>query len=94
VSRQEPEAWEVLVACQGQLRLAPSVHVIGIDVNAALKIDAASVLHDRDPGSRPATSSMIWAVQFTPRARDTVLQSCAAFDSVSSPARCPKNSTL
>ena len=26
-------------------------HVIGIDMNAALKIDAASVLHDRDPGA-------------------------------------------
>jgi hypothetical protein len=30
----------------------------------------------------------------TQRARCTVLQSCAAFDSVSSPARCPKKSTL
>jgi hypothetical protein len=31
----------VLLACQGQLRLAPSGHVIGIDMNAALKIGAA-----------------------------------------------------
>ena len=30
--------WEVLLACQGQLRLAPSGHVIGIDVDAALKL--------------------------------------------------------
>jgi hypothetical protein len=41
ISRQEHEAWEVLLACQGQLRLAPSGHVIGIDVSAALKIGAA-----------------------------------------------------
>ena len=40
ISRQEHEAWEVLLACQGQLRLAPSGHVIGIDMEAALKIGA------------------------------------------------------
>jgi hypothetical protein len=31
----------VLLACQGQLRLAPSGHVIGIDMGAALKLGAA-----------------------------------------------------
>jgi hypothetical protein len=31
----------VLLACQGQLRLAPSGHVIGIDMDAGLKIGAA-----------------------------------------------------
>jgi hypothetical protein len=41
ISRQEHEAWDVLLACQGQLRLAPSGHVVGIDVDAALKIGAA-----------------------------------------------------
>jgi hypothetical protein len=41
ISPQEHEAWDVLLACQGQLRLAPSGHVIGIDVDAALKIGAA-----------------------------------------------------
>jgi hypothetical protein len=41
ISRQEHEAWEVLLACQGQLRLAPSGHTIGIDVAAALRIGAA-----------------------------------------------------
>ena len=41
ISQQEHEAWEVLLACQGQLRLAPSGHVIGIDMDAALKIGAA-----------------------------------------------------
>jgi hypothetical protein len=41
ISPQEHETWDVLLACQGQLRLAPSGHVIGIDMNAALKIGAA-----------------------------------------------------
>jgi hypothetical protein len=41
ISSQEHEAWEVLLACQGQLRLAPTGHVIGIDMDAALKIGAA-----------------------------------------------------
>jgi hypothetical protein len=41
ISRQEHEAWEVLLACQGQLRLAPSGHVIGINVGAALRVGAA-----------------------------------------------------
>jgi protein-L-isoaspartate O-methyltransferase len=41
ISSQEHEAWDVLLACQGQLRLAPSGHVVGIDVNAALKIGTA-----------------------------------------------------
>ena len=41
ISQQEHEAWDVLLACQGQLRLAPSGHVIGIDMNAALRIGAA-----------------------------------------------------
>jgi hypothetical protein len=31
----------VLLACQGQLRLAPSGHVIGIDMNAVLRLGAA-----------------------------------------------------
>ena len=31
----------MLLACQGQLRLAPSGQMIGIDMNAALKIGAA-----------------------------------------------------
>ena len=41
ISRQEHEAWETLLACQGQLRLAPSGRVIGIDMNVALRIAAA-----------------------------------------------------
>jgi hypothetical protein len=41
IRRQEHEAWDVLLSCQGQLRLAPSGHVIGIDMDAALRIGAA-----------------------------------------------------
>jgi hypothetical protein len=41
ISRQEHEAWDVLLACQSQVRLAPSGHVIGIDMHAALKIGAS-----------------------------------------------------
>jgi hypothetical protein len=40
ISRQEHEAWNVLLACQGQLRLAPSGHVVGIDIGAALRLAA------------------------------------------------------
>jgi hypothetical protein len=40
-SRQEHEAWEVLLACQGQIRLAPSGHVIGIGMDASLRLAAA-----------------------------------------------------
>jgi hypothetical protein len=41
ISQQEHEAWNVLLACQGQLRLAPSGHVVGIDIGTGLKIAAA-----------------------------------------------------
>ena len=34
---QEPDP----ASCQGQLRLAPSGHVIGMDIDAALKLAAA-----------------------------------------------------
>jgi hypothetical protein len=38
MSRQEHEAWEIMLACQGQLRVAPSGHVIGIDMCVALNL--------------------------------------------------------
>jgi hypothetical protein len=38
ISTQEHEAWDVLLACQGQLRLAPSGHVV---VDAALRMAEA-----------------------------------------------------
>jgi hypothetical protein len=36
ISQQEHEAWEMLLAREGQLRLAPRGLVIGIDMDAAL----------------------------------------------------------
>jgi hypothetical protein len=41
ISTQEHEVWDLLLACKGQLRQAPTGHVIGIDMDAALKIGAA-----------------------------------------------------
>jgi hypothetical protein len=41
ISRQEHETWDVLLACQYQLRVAPSGHVVGIDMGAALGLGAA-----------------------------------------------------
>ena len=41
IGSEEHEGWEVLLACQGQLRLAPSGHVIGISMHAALQFAAA-----------------------------------------------------
>jgi hypothetical protein len=64
ISRQEHEAWEVLLACQGQLRLAPSGHVIGIDMSTALRLGAArgcdlAVLSELLP---PAEGALIEAI--------------------------------
>jgi hypothetical protein len=41
IAHQEHETWDVLLACQGQLRLAQSGHVIGINMQAALQFAAA-----------------------------------------------------
>jgi hypothetical protein len=41
ISQQEHEAWEILLACQGQLRLAPSGNAIGLEMNIALGLGAA-----------------------------------------------------
>jgi len=38
---EEHQAWDVLLACLGQLRLAPSGHAIGIDMTTALGIAEA-----------------------------------------------------
>jgi hypothetical protein len=58
ISRQEHEAWEVLLASQGQLRLAPSGHVIGIDMHAALRLAVA-----RGRALRAAASGRGWRVR-------------------------------
>jgi hypothetical protein len=41
ISRQEHQGWEVLLDCQGQVRLAPTGHVIGMDMDAALRLASA-----------------------------------------------------
>jgi hypothetical protein len=41
ISRQEHETWGVLLACQGQVRLAPSGHIVGIDMGALLSLATA-----------------------------------------------------
>ena len=41
VSDEEYQAWDVLMACLGQLRMAPSGHVLGIDITTALRIAEA-----------------------------------------------------
>jgi hypothetical protein len=40
ITSQEHEAWNVLLTCQGQLRLAPSGHVVGLDMGATLGLAA------------------------------------------------------
>jgi len=44
---EEHQTWDVLVTCLGQLRLAPSGQVIGIDLGVAMKIAEA---RGCDPG--------------------------------------------
>jgi hypothetical protein len=66
ISRQEHEAWNVLLACQGQLRLASAGHVIGIDVNAALKIGTARgydlvVLSELLPAAEAGLVDVLWS---------------------------------
>jgi hypothetical protein len=41
ISQQEHEAWDILTACQGQLRLAPSGRVLGVDMSTFLRLSAA-----------------------------------------------------
>ena len=55
------QAWDILLACQGQLRPAPSGHVIGIDMDAALTLATArghdlKVLSELLPAPRPVLS--------------------------------------
>ena len=66
ISSQEHEAWEVLLACQGQLRLAPSGHVIGIDMSAALRLGAArgcnlAVLSELLPAAEAGLLEALWS---------------------------------
>ena len=38
ITPQEHEAWEVLLACQGQLRLAPTGQIVGIEMDVTLSL--------------------------------------------------------
>jgi hypothetical protein len=42
--------WNVLLACQRQLRLAPSGHAIGIDIDRAFRIGGAGDCPQPRPG--------------------------------------------
>jgi hypothetical protein len=56
ISWQEHEAWDVLLPCQGQLRLSPSGHVIANDMDAALRsqpLVAATLPYSRSRRQRP-----------------------------------------
>jgi hypothetical protein len=66
-SRHEHEAWNVLLACQGQLRLAPSGQVIGIDMNTALKIGAARGSNLRSSRSCCRRPKLAWSKPGVPR---------------------------
>jgi hypothetical protein len=57
ISHQEHEAWDVLLACQGQLRLSTSGQVIGIDMQAALQL---AVARSYDP---PLLSELVPAAE-------------------------------
>jgi hypothetical protein len=62
----------VLLACQGQLRLAPSGDVIGLDMNAALRIGAAggsdlSVLSELLPAAEGGLVEALCAEADRPR---------------------------
>jgi hypothetical protein len=66
ISTQEHEAWEVLLACQGQLRLAPSGHVIGIDIGAVLRTAEGrgcdlTVLSELLPAAEAGCVEALWA---------------------------------
>ena len=61
----------MLLACQSQLRLAPSGHVVGIEMDAALRIGAARG-YDLGVLSEllPATEAGLVEALCTDRARD------------------------
>jgi hypothetical protein len=72
ITRQEHEAWDVLLACQGQLRLAPSGHVIGIDIEAAFQLAAArdydlAVLSELLPAAEAGLVEVLCAEPDRPR---------------------------
>ena len=68
ISTQEHEAWDVLLACQGQVRFAPSGHVIGMDMDAVLRLGAARghdgcLLSELLPAPRPGVVEALFIDQ-------------------------------
>jgi hypothetical protein len=66
ISQQEHEAWGVLLSCLGQLRLAPSGHVIGIDMDVALSLAAArncdlAILSELLPVAEAGVVEVLWS---------------------------------
>jgi hypothetical protein len=43
ISHPEQEPWDVLLACQGKRRLAANAQVVGIDMQAALRLAFATI---------------------------------------------------
>jgi hypothetical protein len=75
ISLQEHEAWDVLLASQGQLWLAPSGYVIGIDMDAALRIAAArgcdlAVLSELLPAAETSLVEALDSNGVPPKRRD------------------------
>jgi hypothetical protein len=66
ISQQEHDAWDVLLACQGQLRRAPSGHVVGVDMNVALSLASARdgdlvVLSELLPAAESGLVEALWS---------------------------------
>jgi hypothetical protein len=75
ISRQEHEAWDLLLACQGQLRLGPSGRVIGVDMSIALRLGAApgcdlAVVSELLPRRSPVWSIKAGLIYSTRSARE------------------------
>lgn len=77
-SIRSTRAWDVLIACQVQLRLAPTGHVVGIDMAAALRIAAArgfdlavlsELLAAAETGLIEALSAGAWDLRFPNEAK-------------------------
>jgi hypothetical protein len=74
ISREEHEAWNVLLASQGQLRVAPSGHVVGIDMQAALQLAAAlgcdlAIVSELLPAAEAGLIEALCADAVPPKAR-------------------------
>jgi hypothetical protein len=66
ISAQEHEAWDVLLACQRQPRFAPTGPVVGIEMNAPLRLAAArgyglAVLSELLPAAEAGLVEALWS---------------------------------